>query len=83
MKNQEYISIVNVYPYSKWIGFTLCLLLGIFGAHKYYERKLGWGILYTLTFGLFGVGVLVDLIHYLSMPSPYYKLKENKQNLPI
>ena len=83
MKNNEFTSIVNVYPYSKWIGFSLCLFLGIFGAHKYYERKLGWGILYTLTFGVLGIGVFIDLIHYLRMPSPYYKLKEEKQNLPI
>lgn len=83
MKNNDYTNIVNVYPYSKWIAFTLCLLLGIFGAHKFYERKLGWGALYTLTFGFLGIGVIIDLIHYLSMPSPYYKLKENKQKLPI
>lgn len=83
MKKETFNTIINVYPYSKWTGFTLCLFLGVFGGHKYYERKLGWGIVYTLTFGLLGVGVIVDLIHYLRMPSPYYKLKENKQNFPI
>ena len=50
----------------------LCLFLGIFGGHKFYEGKIGAGILYLLTAGLFGVGVLVDLIILLFKPNPYY-----------
>ena len=56
----------------KWISFFLCLFLGIFGGHKFYECKIGAGILYLLTAGLFGVGVLVDLIILLFKPNPYY-----------
>lgn len=56
----------------KWISFFLCLFLGIFGGHKFYEGKIGAGILYLLTAGLFGVGVLVDLIILLFKPNPYY-----------
>lgn len=74
MKNEEFTPIINEYIYSKWIGLTLCLFLGVFGAHKYYERKIYIGIIYTLTLGLFGFGVLFDLITYLRMPSPYYKI---------
>lgn len=39
----------------------LCLFLGIFGAHKFYEGKIGKGIIYALTLGYLGVGVMADL----------------------
>ena len=55
----------------------LCLFLGIFGGHKFYEGKIGVGILYLLTAGLFGVGVLVDLIILLFKPNPYYVYSKN------
>lgn len=47
---------------NKWIKLILCLFLGCFGAHKFYEGKKGMGILYLLTCGLFGIGWFVDLI---------------------
>ena len=59
-------------PKSKWTAFILCLLLGFFGAHKFYEGKAGMGILYIFTGGLFGIGWLVDLITLLLKPDPYY-----------
>ncbi|MDP4144486.1 MAG: NINE protein [Bacillota bacterium] len=46
----------------KKIGFYLCLLLGYLGIHKYYERQIKQGILYTLTAGLFLIGWIVDCI---------------------
>ena len=39
-----------------WIDFFICLFLGIFGVHKFRERKIGIGILYLCTMGLFGIG---------------------------
>ena len=57
---------------SKWTAFVLCLLLGVCGAHKFYEGKIGTGILYLCTFGLFGIGVLIDLFGILNKPDPYY-----------
>lgn len=57
---------------NKWISFLLCFFLGIFGAHKFYEGKIGMGILYIFTVGLFGIGALVDLIVILTKPNPYY-----------
>ena len=51
-------------------GLAICL--GTFGAHKFYEGKIGFGILYLLTLGLFGVGVIIDLILILLKPNPYY-----------
>lgn len=57
---------------NKWVAFLLCLFLGGIGAHKFYEGKIGMGILYLLTVGLFGIGWLVDLIRLLLKPNPYY-----------
>ena len=57
---------------NKWTAFLLCMFLGIFGAHKFYEGKAGMGIFYLLTAGLFGIGVIVDLIVILTKPNPYY-----------
>jgi len=47
---------------SRAVDAILCFLLGAVGAHKFYEGKIGMGILYIFTFGLFGIGVLVDFI---------------------
>ena len=57
---------------NKWIAFLLCFFLGIFGIHKFYEDKIGMGILYILTGGLFGIGWFVDCIILLCKPDPYY-----------
>lgn len=57
---------------NKWIAFLLCLFLGGIGAHKFYEGRIGMGILYIFTLGLFGIGWLVDLIALLCKPNPYY-----------
>ena len=59
-------------PKNKWVAFCLCFFLGCLGAHKFYEGKAGLGILYILTCGLFGIGVLIDLISILCKPNPYY-----------
>lgn len=57
---------------NKWVSFWLCLLLGVFGAHKFYEGKPLMGILYLCTMGLAFVGVVIDLIAILAKPNPYY-----------
>lgn len=57
---------------NKWIAFFLCMFLGFFGAHKFYEGKIGMGVLYLLTFGLFGFGWIIDTIALLFKPNPYY-----------
>jgi len=58
----------------KWLAFFLCLFLGVFGVHKFYEERIGMGILYLFTAGLFGIGWLVDIILLLCKPNPYYVL---------
>lgn len=59
-------------PKNKWTAFLLCLFLGYFGAHKFYEGKVIMGILYLFTVGLFGIGWIVDIILLLLKPNPYY-----------
>lgn len=43
-------------------ALVLCILFGYFGAHKFYEKKIGMGILYFFTLGLFGIGWIVDIV---------------------
>ena len=52
-------------------ALLLCFFLGIFGAHKFYEEKLGMGALYLLTGGLLLVGVVVDLVRLFKEPDVY------------
>ena len=59
-------------PKNKWVAFFLCLFLGVIGAHKFYEGKIGMGVLYLLTAGLFTIGAVIDLIALLFKPNPYY-----------
>ena len=42
-----------------WILLTF---LGVFGIHRFYMGKIFTGILYLCTVGLFGLGVLYDLL---------------------
>ena len=47
---------------SRWTAFFLCFFLGYLGIHKFYVGKTGSGILYLLTFGLFGIGWAIDTL---------------------
>ena len=51
--------------FNDWILFFVCLFLGWFGVHKFVEGKVGMGILYIFTVGLFYVGWIVDIVKYL------------------
>ena len=57
---------------SKWLAFFLCLFLGMFGAHKFYEGKFLLGVLYLCTGGLFLFGWGIDIIRHFFKPDPYY-----------
>ena len=44
-----------------WIVYLLWFFLGLFGIHKFYLNKFGWGIIYIMTGGIFLIGWIVDL----------------------
>ena len=60
IQNQEMIS-----DKSKGVAAVLCFFLGGLGIHRFYVGKVGTGILWLLTAGLFGIGALVDFIMIL------------------
>lgn len=53
-------------PKSKLIALCLCFFLGGLGVHRFYVGKIGTGILYLLTGGLFFIGIIIDLVNILS-----------------
>ena len=61
-------------PKNKWVALALCIFLGYFGAHKFYEGRTLMGIVYIFTVGLFFIGVLIDFFALLGKPNPYYVL---------
>lgn len=42
-------------------ALLLVILFGWLGAHQFYVGRIGKGLLYAFTFGLFGIGWLIDL----------------------
>lgn len=46
----------------KITALVLCIFLGFLGAHRFYVGKIGTGIIYMLTLGCFGIGIIVDII---------------------
>lgn len=59
-------------PKNKIVSLLLCIFLGYFGAHKFYEEKILIGVLYLLTFGLFGIGWIVDIVILATKRKTYY-----------
>lgn len=55
---------------NKWISLALCIFTVC--GHKFYEGKIGMGIIYLFTVGLFGIGWFIDIISLLFKPNPYY-----------
>jgi TM2 domain-containing membrane protein YozV len=52
-------------PRTKTITLLLCIFLGYLGIHRFYVGKMGTGILYLCTGGLFTIGYIVDCVMIL------------------
>lgn len=50
---------------NRWIALLLCFFGGMIGLHRFYVGKIGTGILYILTAGVFGIGAVVDFFSIL------------------
>ena len=62
--NSQNISnqVINVSKKNKITALILCVLFGLFGVHRFYVGKVGTGLLYLFTGGLFLIGYIVDII---------------------
>lgn len=47
---------------SKTTALILCIVLGMVGVHHFYVGRIGMGILYLFTGGLFFIGWVADII---------------------
>lgn len=52
----------RVSPKNRMLALLLCAFLGVFGVHRFYVGKIGTGILYFFTMGLFGFGWIWDIV---------------------
>lgn len=62
---------------SRLVDFLLCLFIGLIGAHCFYEGKIGKGVLYIFTAGLFFIGIFVDFVKIITGTA------KDKSGLPI
>jgi TM2 domain-containing membrane protein YozV len=44
------------------LAWILLTFLGVFGVHRFYMGKIITGLVYLLTLGLFGLGILYDFL---------------------
>ena len=59
------------------VAFLLCIFFGALGIHRFYVGKIITGILWLVTIGLFGFGVIIDMIFIVTG-----KFKDNNE-LPL
>lgn len=74
---------------SKTVAFILWFFLGFLSAHRFYVGKVGSGILYLLTFQLFGIGYIIDLfllggmVDMYNITNGHSNQNNNTQNVTV
>ncbi len=66
MSSQYYPPYAVVSGKNRTVSLVLCFLLGFWGVHYFYVGRIGMGILYIFTCGLFGIGWIVDIIRIIA-----------------
>jgi TM2 domain-containing membrane protein YozV len=61
-----------------WVAYLLWFFLGLVGVHKFYVNKIGMGLLYIFTGGIFLIGWLIDLF---TLPSQVRKYNEEVRSM--
>lgn len=56
---------------STGVAYLLWFFFGFLGVHQFYLGKVGRGLLYIFTFGVLGIGLLIDLF---TLPSQVRKV---------
>ena len=59
------------------VKLLLCIFLGYYGVHRFVEGKVLSGIIYFLTYGLFGIGYICDIVR-LAKELAHESYKENE-----
>lgn len=69
-------------PNMKYVddAYILWFPFGIIGFHHFYLQRYIWGILYFFTFGMFGIGWIIDGFRIVCMVKDFNK---DRQRLPI
>lgn len=61
-------------------AYIFCLPpFGILGIHHFYLHRIGWGILHFLTFGVFGIGWLIDFCRLPWLVKDFNKCLEERK----
>jgi TM2 domain-containing membrane protein YozV len=63
-------------PIEYSLAWILLTFLGVFGVHRFYLGKWGTGILYLVTLGIFGIGLIYD---FWTLNSQISELNLSKQ----
>lgn len=56
----------NISPKSRLVLIILWFFFGILGFHYFYAGRIGMGLLWLITGGLFGIGWVIDIIVILT-----------------
>jgi TM2 domain-containing membrane protein YozV len=69
-----------IHQKDKGIAYALLIIPSIFwmaGIHRFYLGQIGMGILYLLTWGFFGIGLLIDVFALSGMVDKYNLIQKD------